>query len=135
VFLASFGSFGSGDGQFKSPKQLAAGADDRIWVADSGNGRLVTVQADLGQITPVITTRTNAGTVAASSGNAITVTCDAGEVAIGGGGEMSGDSVSVNTRMTFSRPSGTTAWIVGFYNASGSSQPITAYVRCLQTPF
>jgi hypothetical protein len=44
LFLGKVGSFGSGSREFKSPKQLAAGAGDLVYVADSGNNRLVTLQ-------------------------------------------------------------------------------------------
>ncbi|MFH1619617.1 MAG: hypothetical protein ABIG11_06890 [bacterium] len=39
-FLWSFGSRGSGPGQLRGPEGIAAGADGRIYVADTGNDRV-----------------------------------------------------------------------------------------------
>lgn len=41
TFLRAFGGFGTGEGQLIEPTGIVAGPDGNIWVADSGNGRLV----------------------------------------------------------------------------------------------
>jgi DNA-binding beta-propeller fold protein YncE len=45
-FLAEFGSFGSGDGQFSTPQGLAVDESGRVLVADRGNNRLVVLSFD-----------------------------------------------------------------------------------------
>jgi len=40
TFLNKFGSFGTGDGQFKFPQGLALDAAGNVWVSDSSNNRL-----------------------------------------------------------------------------------------------
>ena len=39
----SFGAGGSGQGQFLKPKDLAVDSQDRIYIADSGNARIVRI--------------------------------------------------------------------------------------------
>jgi tripartite motif-containing protein 71 len=45
-FVAEFGSFGTGDGQFNTPQGLAVDASGRVLVADQGNSRLVVLSFD-----------------------------------------------------------------------------------------
>ncbi len=40
IFLSEFGSEGSGNGQFDRPGGVAIGADDDLWVLDTGNDRV-----------------------------------------------------------------------------------------------
>lgn len=131
VWIGSFGNFGGGDGEFKSPKQLAA-SGAVVFVADSGNNRLVTVQEKLG-ITPVVTERAGSTvTVAATSTNAGTATCNAGEISVGGGfGVVTG---TANMVPITSRRSGTTAWQVAMRNNGAGSNTFTPYVECLAVP-
>ena len=42
----SIGSTGNGDGQFNKPRNLAVAADGSVYVADSGNNRIVHMSAD-----------------------------------------------------------------------------------------
>lgn len=131
VWIGSFGNFGGGDGEFKSPKQLAA-SGVVVFVADSGNNRLVTVQEKLG-ITPVVTERAGSTvTVAATSTNAGTATCNAGEISVGGGFDVV--TGTANMVPITSRRSGTTAWTVTMRNNGGSSNTYTPYVECLAVP-
>ncbi|MFZ2035011.1 MAG: NHL repeat-containing protein [Candidatus Dormiibacterota bacterium] len=39
-FVSAFGSFGSGDGQFNSPREVAIDGSGNIYVADAGNNRV-----------------------------------------------------------------------------------------------
>lgn len=133
VFLGKLGSFGSGDSQFKSPKQLAFNAAGTIaYVADSGNNRLVTVQEDVGGITPVITTRTNSATVANSSTGTVDVTCSAGEVVLSGGHQHSIVDVNMNNHESY--PLSGTSWRCASRNTSGGSATLTCYARCMVSP-
>lgn len=43
--FATFGVLGSGDGELRSPSGVAVGPDDRIYVADTGNCRIVAVDS------------------------------------------------------------------------------------------
>lgn len=130
VFLGSLGSFGSGDSQFKSPKQLAA-SGTVVYVADSGNNRLVTVQEKVAGITPVITERMGSAVSVNSTGSSgdVTVTCNAGEVSIGAVLESAG-----RLYITKSRRSGTTGWTVNIRNDTGATTTATPGVICLQVP-
>ena len=40
VFQSTFGSFGSGNGQFSDPYGIAVGSGGNIYVADTGNSRV-----------------------------------------------------------------------------------------------
>ncbi|MBI4200532.1 MAG: 6-bladed beta-propeller, partial [Chloroflexi bacterium] len=40
LFLAKWGSFGSGDGQFNEPRGVAVDAAGNVYVADYGNDRI-----------------------------------------------------------------------------------------------
>jgi RHS repeat-associated protein len=40
AYLASFGSSGTGEGQFKEPSGIDVGSNNRIWIADTLNNRL-----------------------------------------------------------------------------------------------
>ena len=40
-YLARFGQFGTGNGQFNLPNGLFIDAEDNIYVADTGNNRIV----------------------------------------------------------------------------------------------
>lgn len=135
VFLAAFGSFGSGDGQFKYPRQIAFGANDLLYVADASNNRLVTVRERIG-ITPTVTVRSNSTTVASGNDGTVTASCNAGEVCVGGGGTVA--TQTSNAPLNISRPnptSGTpTGWVAGVSNASGSGKTLTAYAICLVSP-
>lgn len=55
TFLRAFGGFGSGEGQLIEPTGIVAGPDGNIWVADSGNGRVVvyTPRGEVAQTIPV----------------------------------------------------------------------------------
>lgn len=132
AYLAKTGSFGSGDGQFKSPKQIAFNAaGDVAYVADSGNNRLVTVQEDLGQITPVITERAGGATnVGAGNTVSATATCAAGEVSIGGGWS----DAFADMRVIASQRSGTTGWTLTVVNNAAGSRSFTPRVMCLKSP-
>jgi hypothetical protein len=133
VFLGKVGSFGSGSGELKSPKQLAFDSAGTIaYVADSGNNRLVTVQEKPPGIFPVITERSGSGvSVSANASGSATATCNAGEVSIGGGF----DTGTTNNMFPLqSRRSGTTGWTITIRNNSGGSQTLTPYVMCLQVP-
>jgi tripartite motif-containing protein 71 len=133
AFLGKIGSFGSGDAQFKSPKQLVFNAaGDTAYVADSGNGRLVTLQEDLGQITPVITTRSNSGSGGNNTNISVDVTCNAGEVVVGGGHQNS--NVGINMVVAESYPPSNTTWRCNVRNTTGGSASVTCYARCLKSP-
>ena len=130
VFLASFGSFGSGSGQFKSPKQVAA-SGNVVWVADSGNNRLVTVQEDPGGITPVMTTRSNSTTIPSNGNATVDATCNAGEVVIGGGCTTTGN---VNVVIQETWPATSTSWRCFARSSQAASNTLTAYARCMVSP-
>lgn len=134
-YAAKFGTSGTASGELNAPTAIAIDAASGVtYVIDENDGRVSSLAADNHGHTPIITIRTNSGSVASGGGAIVTVTCSAGEVCVGGGGSMASDNTSVNTRMALSRPDGTTAWKAGFYNASGSSQTITAYAVCMTTP-
>jgi YD repeat-containing protein len=40
TFIRSFGSEGTGNGQFKNPQGIAVDAEERVWVTDTGNNRV-----------------------------------------------------------------------------------------------
>ncbi len=44
--LTSFGRYGSGDGEFDSPKDIAVGSDGSVLIADTGNHRLLRFDND-----------------------------------------------------------------------------------------
>jgi uncharacterized protein (TIGR03663 family) len=46
TFIAAFGGFGEGEGQFVEPTGIAVAPDGTIWVADSGNARLQQFDAE-----------------------------------------------------------------------------------------
>jgi sugar lactone lactonase YvrE len=45
-FIRSFGTLGSGPGEFRTPHDIAIDADDRLWVADRGNHRIQILDTD-----------------------------------------------------------------------------------------
>lgn len=55
TFLRAFGGFGSGEGELIEPTGIVAGPDGNIWIADSGNGRIVvyTPRGEVVQTVPV----------------------------------------------------------------------------------
>jgi len=44
--LGTWGRYGSGDGQFKDPQDVAVGPDDSVYVVDTGNNRIQKFTAD-----------------------------------------------------------------------------------------
>ncbi len=132
VFLGKTGTFGTGNGMFKSPKQLAVDSADRVWIADSGNGRLVTLAIDTGGITPTITERSGGATaVSATASATATATCSVGEVSIGGGANH---GLTFDFNISESYRSGTTGWTVTMRNNTGNSRTFTPRVMCLKVP-
>jgi len=132
AFLGKFGEFGSGDGQFKSPKQIAFNAaGDTLHIADYDNDRIVTLQEDTGQIIPVITERAgSAFTVGSGAQNSGSATCNAGEVSIGSGHVTTGNDIVIKE----SQRSGTTGWAFVVRNNGAASQTFTPKVLCLKSP-
>jgi sugar lactone lactonase YvrE len=45
-FITTFGSWGTGDGQLRSPHAIAFDSQDRLYVADRGNSRIVVFDKD-----------------------------------------------------------------------------------------
>jgi sugar lactone lactonase YvrE len=45
-FISKFGSYGTGDGQLKEPKDVAVDAKGNVWVADGGNSRVEEFDAE-----------------------------------------------------------------------------------------
>jgi sugar lactone lactonase YvrE len=45
-FISKFGSYGTGNGQFKEPKDVAVDAKANVWVADGGNSRVEEFDAE-----------------------------------------------------------------------------------------
>jgi len=46
IFVRSFGRWGSGPGEFKTPHDMAMDAESRLWVADRGNHRIQILDSD-----------------------------------------------------------------------------------------
>lgn len=70
-FIRSLGSFGTGDGQFKSPRGLAISASGLLFVADSGNSRIQVFAADESYLTQFGTYGGNNGQFISPSGIAV----------------------------------------------------------------
>jgi DNA-binding beta-propeller fold protein YncE len=60
-YLFSFGSFGTGDGQFNSPQRLAIGPSGAVYVLDSGNQRIEKFDAEGNFITKWVSARPGTG--------------------------------------------------------------------------
>jgi YD repeat-containing protein len=60
-FITTFGSAGTGNGQFKSPHGLAADSSGHVWVVDFGNNRIEEFSSTGGFLRSVGTSGTGAG--------------------------------------------------------------------------
>jgi hypothetical protein len=100
--------------------------------ATVGNGLAITGTALGMSSTPVITERsgTAQSTGANSTSSGVTVTCNAGEISIGGGVKTTDTRIYVNS----SNRSGTTGWTTGVRNEAGSSGAWTPTVLCMTVP-
>lgn len=159
VLLFVYGSLGTGTKHLNTPRQLALGAADKVYVADTGNGRIVTMvitptvplvtkiaslvdgevlRYDSGQeafvnagITPVITPRNGVAQNVAGPGSGVQeVTCAAGEVSIGGGVNVTGSPLVLMQSFRV----GTTGWFIGVRNTGSSTLSFTPMALCLKVP-
>lgn len=159
TLLFNYGSFGGGVNQFNAPRQLALGASDIVFVADSGSGRVLRVEVKPtlpletvitspadgdalvysaseaafinGGLTLAITQRSGSSqSVGATSAGSQTVNCVAGEVSIGGG------MLTADPRIVIaeSKRSSTNGWTITARNTGSVSISFTPLVMCLENP-
>lgn len=129
-FLAKIGSRGVGEGQFQQPVAVAV-SGRLLYVADFPSNH---VSIWVASVAGVYTVRANSASVGGGATGTVTATCNAGEVAVGGGYD-DGNPGNTNMVVHISRPnvtSGTpTGWTCTARNGTGGALTLICYAVCL----
>lgn len=131
AFKARIAGYGSGDAQFKFPRQVAIDADGVVYVADGKNRRLVTVRENAA-ITPAITRRSNSVSVGNTSTGTVTSTCNADEVCISCGVEFAAGPARWVGDAYVTTANG--CYVSGRNNSTGGALTLWAHAMCMKVP-